>query len=53
MNVWSLENFIVKVPIDVLNVTRQNETVKSGPIDIRISVKTLTNSLVIHDKLFE
>jgi len=57
----SLENFKDKAAIIVLDVTHQNESVKSGPIDIRIDVKTLNNipsktsayCLIIHDKLFE
>jgi len=57
----SLENYKDKAPINVLDLTHQNESVKSGPIDIRIDVKTLNNipaktspyCLIIHGKLFE
>lgn len=50
-----------QAPFFVINVSHQNETVKSGPIDIRIDLKTIENippntsayCLIIHDKLFE
>lgn len=55
------ENFKTIAPIIVIDVTHQNESVKTGPIDIRIELKTLTNvpantsayCLIIHDKMFE
>lgn len=55
------ENFKTIAPIVVLDVTHQNESVKTGPIDIRIELKTLKNippnisayCLIIHDKMFE
>lgn len=55
------ENFKTMAPIIVLDVTHQNESVKSGPIDIRIELKTFKNipkntsayCMIIHDKIFE
>ncbi|XP_037812690.1 uncharacterized protein LOC119604262 [Lucilia sericata] len=55
------EKFKTDAPLIVLDVTHQNETVKTGPIDIRIEIKTLKNipadtsayCLIIHDKMFE
>jgi len=57
----SVETYKNKAPIIVLDVTHQNEAVKSGPIDIRIEIKTQSNippktsayCLIIHDRLFE
>jgi len=56
-----LETYKNKAPIIVLDVSHQNEAVKSGPIDIRIEIKAQSNippktseyCLIIHDKLFE
>jgi len=39
----SLETYKNKAAIIVLDVTHQNEAVKSGPIDIRIEIKTQNN----------
>lgn len=55
------EKFKSDAPLIVLDVTHQNESVKTGPIDIRIEMKTLTNipantaayCLIIHDKMLE
>lgn len=55
------EKFKTEAPLIVLDVTHQNETVKTGPIDIRIEIKTLKNipadtsayCLIIHDKIFQ
>lgn len=55
------ENFKTLAPIIVLDVSHQNETVKTGPIDIRIELKTQQNipantsayCLIIHDRMFE
>ncbi|XP_059221617.1 uncharacterized protein LOC131996180 [Stomoxys calcitrans] len=55
------EKFKSEAPIIVLDVTHQNETVKTGPIDIRIELETSKNispntslyCLIIHDKMFE
>lgn len=55
------ETFRTNAPIIVLDVTHQNETVKTGPIDIRIELKTQHNipantsayCLIIHDRMFE
>lgn len=57
----SREDFKSIAPIIVLDVTHQNETVKTGPIDIRIELKTHKNippgtsayCLIIHDRMFE
>lgn len=55
------EHFKSSAPIIVLDVTHQNEAVKTGPIDIRIELKTQKNipantsayCLIIHDRMFE
>uniref|UniRef100_A0A1B0G3T0 Double jelly roll-like domain-containing protein n=1 Tax=Glossina morsitans morsitans TaxID=37546 RepID=A0A1B0G3T0_GLOMM len=53
--------FLTHTPLVVLDVTHQNESVKTGPIDIRIELKASSNipantsayCLIIHDKIFE
>uniref|UniRef100_A0A1A9ZSP5 Double jelly roll-like domain-containing protein n=1 Tax=Glossina pallidipes TaxID=7398 RepID=A0A1A9ZSP5_GLOPL len=53
--------FMTFVPIVVLDVTQQNNSFKTGPIDIRIQLKTSSNipsnksayCLIIHDKEFD
>uniref|UniRef100_A0A1B0G1A4 Double jelly roll-like domain-containing protein n=1 Tax=Glossina morsitans morsitans TaxID=37546 RepID=A0A1B0G1A4_GLOMM len=53
--------FITLAPRVVLDVTHQNESVKTGSIDIRIELKASSNipantsahCLIIHDKIFD
>jgi len=53
--------FKLKAPIIVVALSYQNESVKTGPIDVRISIELKTPShehtqaycLLIHDRLFE
>ncbi|XP_037898413.1 uncharacterized protein LOC119643140, partial [Glossina fuscipes] len=53
--------FLTLPPIVVLDVTHQNESVKTRPIDIRIELKASSNipantsayCLIIHDKIFD
>ena len=48
-------------PIIVIDISHQNEAIQTGPIDIRIKIKTLTNiptnispyCIIIHDRMFE
>ncbi|KNE88750.1 hypothetical protein PSTG_17833 [Puccinia striiformis f. sp. tritici PST-78] len=50
-----------KQPLIVIDLSHQNETVKSGPIDVRIEFKTLKNvpentsayCLIIHDRIIQ
>lgn len=57
----SPKNFAKIAPIIVLDVTHQNESVKGGPIDIRIELKFHSNvqpntsayCMLVHDKMFE
>jgi len=53
--------FKLKAPIIVVDLSYQNEPVKTGPIDVRISIELKTPShentqaycLLIHDRLVE
>lgn len=53
--------FISKAPIVVVDLSYQNETVKSGPIDVKISTELTSASemdtkvycILIHDRLVE
>ena len=57
----SPEKFAETAPIIVFDVTHQNESVKSGPIDIRIEIKfhsaipanTSAYCILIHDKIYQ
>lgn len=54
-------NEFKKQPLIVIDLSYQNETVKSGPIDVRIEFKTLKNvaentsayCLIIHDRIIQ
>lgn len=57
----SCAEFKEKAPLMVIDVTHQNEIVKSGPVDIRIEFTTLTNTpastqaycLLLHERVIE
>lgn len=57
----SWENFKNSAPITVIDCSRQNETLKSGPVDIRLQFKTLENiaanttayCILLHDRIVE
>ena len=59
--ILSRDEFKTIAPLIVLDVTHQNETVKSGPIDIRLELKfeknippnTSAYCILIHDKMFQ
>jgi len=57
----TLNEFQLKAPITVVDLSYQNESVKTGPIDVRISIELKTPShkntqaycLLIQDRLVE
>lgn len=57
----SKEQFISLAPIIVIDCSRQNESIKSGPVDVRLEFKTSENipqgtsayCLLLHDRIVE
>jgi hypothetical protein len=58
---FSYEEFVKYAPLVVIDCTRQNESIKSGPVDIRLEFETKTPipdkttayCLILHDRLIE
>lgn len=57
----SREEFISSAPISVIDCSRQNEAIKTGPVDIRLEFKTSENvpanttayCLLLHDRIVQ
>lgn len=58
---FSFKEFIKYAPLIVIDCTRQNESIKSGPVDIRLEfetknavpAKTTAYCLILHDRVIE
>ena len=55
------EEFIQKVPLIVIDCSKQNDTIKNGPVDVRIEFESRTEfpanttayCMIIHDRLIQ